>query len=125
MSALSCVPTLVTPWTVARKAPLSLKFSRQEYWSCSHSLLPGDLCDPEIDPRSPAVQEIAYPLSHQKEKSESEVTQSCPTLCDPMDCSPPGSSAHGVFQTRVLEWVAISFSRGSSQATGKPLIYIQ
>ena len=45
----------------------------------------------------------------------SEVTQSCPTLCDPMDCSLPGSSVHGIFQARVLEWVAISFSRGSSQ----------
>ena len=41
--------------------------------------------------------------------------QSCPTLCDPMDCSPPGSSVHGVFQARILERVAISFSRGSSQ----------
>ena len=43
-------------------------------------------------------------------KSESEVTQSCPTLCDPMDCSPPGSSIHGIFQARILEWVVISFS---------------
>ena len=40
-------------------------------------------------------------------KSESEVTQVCPTLCDPMDCSLPGSSTHGIFQARVLEWVAI------------------
>ena len=48
-------------------------------------------------------------------ESESEVTQPCPTLCDPMDCSPPGSSVHGIFQARVLEWVAISFSRGSSR----------
>ena len=47
--------------------------------------------------------------------SESEVAQSCPTLCDPMDCSLPGSSVHGIFQARVPEWVAISFSRGSSQ----------
>ena len=46
-----------------------------------------------------------------KVKSESEVTQSCPTLSDPMDCSPPGSSIRGIFQARVLEWVAIeSFS---------------
>ena len=45
----------------------------------------------------------------------SEVTQSCPTLCDPMDCSPPGSSVHGIFQAVVLEWIAISFSRGSSR----------
>ena len=46
---------------------------------------------------------------------ESEVAQSCPTLCDPMDCSLPSSSVHGTFQAIVLEWVAISFSRGSSQ----------
>ena len=45
-----------------------------------------------------------------KVKSENEVTQSCPTLSDPMYCSLPGSSVHGIFQTRVLEWVAIAFS---------------
>ena len=44
----------------------------------------------------------------------SSVTQSCPTLCDPMDCSSPGSSVREIFQARILEWVAISFSRGSS-----------
>ena len=49
-----------------------------------------------------------------KAESESEVAQSCPTLCDPMDYSPPGSSVHGIFQARTLEWVTISFSRGSS-----------
>ena len=48
-------------------------------------------------------------------KSESEVAQSCPTLSDPMDCSAPGPSVHGIFQARKLEWAAISFSRGSSQ----------
>ena len=41
--------------------------------------------------------------------------QSCPTLCNPMDCRPPGSSVHGIFQAIILEWVAISYSRGSSQ----------
>ena len=45
-----------------------------------------------------------------KVKSENEVAQSCPTLSDPMDCSPPGSSVHGIFQARVLEWGAIAFS---------------
>ena len=45
-----------------------------------------------------------------KVKSESEVAQSCPTSSDPVDCSLPGSSAHGIFQARVLEWVAIAFS---------------
>ena len=42
------------------------------------------------------------------------ITQSCSTLCDPMDCSPPDSSVHGILQARILEWVAIPFSRGSS-----------
>ena len=46
-------------------------------------------------------------------KSESEVAQSRPTLSDPMDCNPPGSSVHGIFQARVLEWVAIACSRRS------------
>ena len=49
-------------------------------------------------------------LQCMKVKSESEVAQSCPTLSNPMDCSLPGSSVHGIFQTRVLEWVAIAFS---------------
>ena len=46
-------------------------------------------------------------------KKWSKVAQSCPTLCNPMDCNPPSSSIHGVLQARILEWVAISFSRGS------------
>ena len=45
-----------------------------------------------------------------KMKSESEVAQSCPTLSNPLDCSPPGSSIHGIFQARGLEWGAIAFS---------------
>ena len=49
-------------------------------------------------------------LQHMKVKSESEVAQSCPTLCNPVDCSLPGSSIHGIFQARVLEWGAIAFS---------------
>ena len=49
-------------------------------------------------------------LQCMKVKSESEVAQSCLTLSDPTDCSPPGSSFHGIFQARVLEWVAIAFS---------------
>ena len=44
-------------------------------------------------------------------ESESEFAQSCPTLCDPIDCSLPGSSVHGIFQAIVLEWTAISFSK--------------
>ena len=50
-----------------------------------------------------------------KERRGSGGAQSCPTLRDPMDCSPPGSSVHGVLQARILEWAPMSFSRGSSQ----------
>ena len=56
-----------------------------------------------------------------KVKSESEVAQSCPTLRDPMDCSLPGSSAHGIFQARVLEWGAIAFSSISYKLAFFPL----
>ena len=63
------------------------------------------------------------PLGHRKVPAQSELhmkvkalgAQSCPTLCNPMDCSPPGSSVHGILQARILEWGAIPFSRGSSQ----------
>ena len=51
-----------------------------------------------------------FPLQCRKVKSESEVAQSCPTLSNPMDCSPPGFSIHGIFQAKVLEWGAIAFS---------------
>ena len=52
-----------------------------------------------------------FPLQCRKVKSESEVDQSCPTPSDPMDCSLPGPSIHGIFQARVLEWGAIAFSK--------------
>ena len=59
-------------------------------------------------------------LQCMKMKSESEAAQSCPTPSNPMDCSPPGSSIHGIFQARVLEWGAIAFSAGG--ASGKELL---
>ena len=55
-----------------------------------------------------------------KAKGESEVAQSCPTLSDPMDCSLPGSSVHGIFQARVLEWGAIAFSEVVSGSVAIP-----
>ena len=51
-----------------------------------------------------------------------KVAQSCPTLCNPMDCSLPRSSVHGILQTRILQWVAVPFSRGSSQPTDQTQI---
>ena len=53
--------------------------------------------------------------SEEEDESESEVAQSCPTLCDPVNWGPPGSSVLGILQARILEWVAISFSRETSQ----------
>ena len=87
LSHFSCVRLCVIPQTAAHQAPPSLGFSRQEHWSG-----------------------LPFPSPMQEVKSKSEVAQSCPTLSDPMDCSPPGSSVHGIFQARVLEWGAIAFS---------------
>ena len=58
-------------------------------------------------------------LQHMKMKSESEIAQSCPTLSDLVDCSLPGSSVHGIFQARVLEWGAIAFSDNLSYLLSK------
>ena len=85
----SRVRLCATPWTAAYQAPPSLGFSRQEQWSG-----------------------LPFPLQCMKVKSESELAQSCPTLSNPMDCSLPGSSIHGIFQATVLEWGAIAFSQG-------------
>ena len=59
-----------------------------------------------------------------KVKSESEVAQSCPTPSDPMDCSPPGSSAHGIFQARVLEWGAIALSDSLLVSRNRVYIFV-
>ena len=88
LSHISRVRLCATPETAAHQAPPSLGFSTQEHWSGLHFL-----------------------LQRRKVKSESEVAQSYPTLSDPMDCSLPGSSVHGIFQARVLKWVAIAFPK--------------
>ena len=64
-SVTQLCPTRATPWTVARQAPLSTGFSRQEYWSGLPFSSPRDLPDPGIEPRSPASQADLYGLSHQ------------------------------------------------------------
>ena len=62
----------------------------------------------------PAIARVGG-LGESESESEVEVVQLCPTLCNPVGCSLPGSSIHGILQARILEWVSISFSRGSSQ----------
>ena len=71
----------------SHQAPPSLGFSRQEHWSG-----------------------LPFPSPMHESESESEVSQLCLTLSDPMDCSSPGSSVHGILEARVLEWGAIAFS---------------
>ena len=95
MKSLSRPRLLATPWTTAYQAPPSMGFSRQEYWSGV----------PLPSPSGGASGNL----------NEMLVAQSCPTLCDPTNCSPSGSSIHGVLQARIVEWIAISFFRGSSQ----------
>ena len=139
----TCPTLFSTPWTTACQAPLSVGFPRQEYLEGLPFPFPGDLPDPEIKPASSAL-----PLSHRgsplgrfkwlnTEKCLEEglaqshntcvclcfVVQSCPTLCHPMECSPPGSSVHGILQARILEWVAVPFSRGSSQPRDRGWVF--
>ena len=88
-SLFSRVQLCAIPWTAAYQAPPSMGFSRQEHWSG-----------------------LPFPSPMR----ESEVTQSCLTLSDPMDCSLPDSSIHGIFRATVLEWGAIAFSISITRA---------
>ena len=105
---------------------LSVEFSRKQYWSRSPFPSPGDLPNSGITPAclsSPALSGRFFTTEpSSKVKSESEVAQSCLTLSDPMDCSLPGSSVHGIFQARVLEWGAIAFS--TEPSSKPPFIYL-
>ena len=112
-SPLVMSDSFATPWTVARQTPLSMEFPRKDLWSGLPFSPPGDVPDPRIKPTSPALEADSLLLSH-RISEVSEIAQSYLTLCDPIDYSPPGSSVHGIFQERILEWVAISFSKGSS-----------
>ena len=91
LSHFSCVRLCATPQMAAHQALPSLGFSRQEHWSG-----------------------LPFPSPMR----EGEVAQSSPTLRDPMDCSLPGSSIHGIFQARVLEWVATAFSMRAGYMPG-------
>ena len=88
LSCFSRVRLCATPQTAAHQAPLSLGFFRQEHWSG-----------------------LPFPSPmHESEKGNRSVAQSCPTPSDPMDCSLPGSSIHGILQAGALEWLASALS---------------
>ena len=85
---------------------------------------PSGVCTPSVPSQQNSLQENGKRLvSFSKHMCACSATQLYLTLCDPMDCSPPGSSVHGILQARILEWVAIPFSRGSSQPRGGTLIF--
>ena len=133
MKSLSRVRLPATPWTAAYQAPLSITNSQSLL-----KLIPSSQrCHPAI---SSSV--VPFSFHHQSFPASGSfimsqlfasdgqsigvsgsasvlpvcvlVTQSCPPLCNPMDCSLPGSSVNGILQARILEWVAVPFSRGSS-----------
>ena len=126
-----CVQLFETPWTVAHQAPLSMGFPRQENWSGLPFPSPGDLPGPGIKFASPTLASGFFTSEPPGKQTKNIiinknqgvgdivcglVAQLCLTLCNPLDSSPPGSSVHGIFQARILECVATSFSKGSSRA---------
>ena len=110
----------VNLWTARLLSPWG--FSKQEYWSGLSCPLPGDLPDPGIrNPRLLHQQADTLPLVPLGKHTIAcavlcSVAQLCPTLCESMDCSPPSSSVHGGSPARILEWVAMPSSKGSSHA---------
>ena len=123
MKSLSRAQLLATPWTAAHQAPPSMGFARQEYWSGV----------PSPSPLTHLQRRFwDSPMLHYQQLSPfvcwvysmvwicvcvcvcvCSVVQSCLTLCDLMDCNPPGSSVGGISQARILEWTPIHFSRES------------
>ena len=111
--------SFVTSWTVTHQAPMCMGFPRQEYWSKLPFPSQGHLPNPGIKPTSPMPPALAgrFFTTESPGKPISKAmlrAQSCLTLCNPIYCSPSGSSAHGNFQARILKRVANSSSRASS-----------
>ena len=120
-------------WTVTRQAPLSMGFSRQEYWSGLLCLPPVYLPNTEIEPTSltsPALAGGFFTTSTTWETCRcapmhAKLLQLCPPFCSPMDWSLPSSAVHGILQARILEWIAMPSFRGSSlPRNGTSLFYV-
>ena len=117
VQSLSLVRLFTTPWTAARQASLSITNSRSLLKLMSiASVMPSNhliLCRPLLLPPSifPSIRVFSNELVQRlAAAAAAKSLQSCPTLCDPTDDSPPGSPVPGILQARTLEWVAISFS---------------
>ena len=119
----SCVQLYAILWNIVCQAPLSMGFSRQEYWSRLPCIPPEHLLNTGIEPWSLMSPALAGGFFTTGATWKAHIisrrylcmcAQLCLTLFDPMDCSPLGSSVHGILQARKLKWVAISSYRGSS-----------
>ena len=110
VKSLNRAQLLATPWTAAYQAPPSMGFSRQEYWSGRRNTI----CKKK-------KKVLSLDCTHAGQAAcywngvLCLVTQLCLTLFKPRNCSPPGSWVHGILQVRILEWVAMPSSKGSSQ----------
>ena len=108
LSVLSHVRLFAAPWFAAHQATLCMKFLRK-----NAQLLVRN-CFLQLHGRNEVqMNQVFYFMGFPGVHSVCSAAQSCPTLCDPMDCSPPGSSVQGILQARILEQVAVPFSRGS------------
>ena len=128
VKSLSRVQLFAIPWTAAHQAPLSMGFSSQEYWSGLPFPTPGNVPDTGTEPISlvsPALAGRFFTTEPPRQSlplrfltsvcvmtaaAAAKSLQSCLTLCDPIDISPPGFAVPRILQARTLEWVAISFS---------------
>ena len=123
IQSLNCIWLFATPQTIAFQDPLSTGFPRQECWHGLPFTSPGDLSNPAIEPMTSELYAVSYsvstfftselsgkPINVYAAAAAAKSLQSCPTLCDPTDGSPPVSAVPGILQARILEWVAISFS---------------
>ena len=126
MKSLSHARLFVTPWTAARQATPSMGFPGKNTGVGCHFLLQGIFLTQGSNPDLLHCRQTIYHLSHQRRISKviyliGVIAQSCLTLCDPVDCSPPGSSAPGIFQAGILEQVAISYSEDLSDPGIEPV----
>ena len=112
MKSLSRAQLLATPWTGVYQAPPSMGVSRHEYWSGLPFPSPGDLPNPRIESRSPALQADSLPAEPLGKPGNTHmlVIQLCPTLCYPMDCSPWNSPGHstGVGSLSLLQGIFLT-----------------
>ena len=113
-------PRYLTEWEEINTVSSWKQTGRRKYhlWLVSETIIPSEAYYHGLGANGPLIRLFSSPdMSDYGGRLEvrREVTQSCAAPCNPIDCSPPGSSVHGIFQARVLEWVATSFSRGTSR----------